>query len=393
MSSLDISALLPVTNKPAVIMVRGEGAYLWDAGGTRYLDFIQGWAVNCLGHSSEIVTRALETQAHRLINPSPAFHSEPAIVLAHELTARARLDYAFFLSTGAEANEGAIKLARKWGSLHRDGAFEIITTAGSFHGRTLATMAASGKPGFAQLFPPSMPGFVHVPFDDVAAVANAITSRTAAVMLEPIQGEGGVVIPAPDYLSALRQLCSERGVLLILDEIQTGMGRTGTLFAHEHAGIQPDILTLGKGLGGGLPLSAMLCRKDVSCFSPGDQGGTFTGHPLTCAVGLAVLRALTAPGFLDHVVSAAAHLDAGLERIGRPFGARPRGAGLLRALVLPEPKGAAIAAAAMRRELLINSPKPEILRFMPALNVSLAEIDEMLVRLAAAMHDVFSPQS
>jgi acetylornithine/N-succinyldiaminopimelate aminotransferase len=393
MSSLDISALLPVTNKPAAIMVRGEGAYLWDASGTRYLDFVQGWAVNCLGHSSEIVTRALETQAHLLINPSPAYHSEPAIVLAKELTARARLDYAFFLSTGAEANEGAIKLARKWGSLHRDGAFEIITTTGSFHGRTLATMAASGKPGFGQLFPPSMPGFVHVPFDDVAAVSNAITPQTAAVMLEPVQGEGGVVIPAPDYLRELRELCSARGVLLILDEIQTGMGRTGALFAHEHAGIQPDILTLGKGLGGGLPLSAMVCRKDVSCFSPGDQGGTFTGHPLLCAVGLAVLRAITAPGFLEHVVRAAAHLDAGLERIGRPFGARSRGAGLLRALALPEPKGAAVVSAAMQRELLINSPRPELLRFMPALNVSLAEIDEMLVRLAAAMHDVFGASS
>jgi acetylornithine/N-succinyldiaminopimelate aminotransferase len=393
MASLDISALLPVTNKPAAIMVRGEGAYLWDASGTRYLDFVQGWAVNCLGHSSEIVTRALETQAHVLINPSPAYHSEPAIVLAKELTSHARLDYAFFLSTGAEANEGAIKLARKWGSLHRDGAFEIITTAGSFHGRTLATMAASGKLGFSQLFPPSMPGFVHVPFDDVAAVANAITSRTVAVMLEPVQGEAGVVIPAPDYLRELRALCSARGVLLILDEIQTGMGRTGTLFAHEQAGIQPDILTLGKMLGGGLPLSAMLCRKDVSCFSPGDQGSTFAGHPLMCAVGLAVLRAITAPGFLEHVERAAAHLDAGLERIGRPFSARPRGAGLLRALVLPEPNGPAIASAAMRRELLINSPRPEVLRFMPALNVSLAEIDEMLLRLTAALHDVFDAQS
>jgi acetylornithine/N-succinyldiaminopimelate aminotransferase len=393
MPSLDLSALLPVTNKPAMVMVRGEGAYLWDSTGKRYLDFVQGWAVNCLGHCSEIVTRAIETQAHRLINPSPAFHSEPAITLARELTERARLDYAFFLSTGAEANEGAIKLARKWGSLHRDGAFEIITTNGSFHGRTLATMAASGKPGFDQIFPPSMPGFVHVPFDDIAAVANAITERTVAVMLEPVQGEGGVVVPGPNYLRELRELCCARGLLLILDEIQTGMGRTGKLFAHEHAGIQPDILTLGKGLGGGLPLSAMLCRKDVSCFQPGDQGGTFTGHPLLCAVGLAVLRALTAPGFLEHVMEAAEHLDVGLARVGRPFGAKPRGAGLLRALVLPEPKGPAIVAAAMSGELLINSPKPELLRFMPALNVSLGEIDDMLLRLEAALHEVFGVRS
>lgn len=390
MPSHDISALLPVTTKPEAIMVRGEGAYLWDADGTRYLDFVQGWAVNCLGHCSEVVTRALEAQAHVLINPSPAYHSEPAMLLAQELTARAELEYAFFSATGAEANEGAIKLARKWGAVRRDGAFEIITTAGSFHGRTLATMAASGKPGFSQLFPPSMPGFVHVPFDDVAAVARAITPRTAAVMLEPVQGEAGVVVPAADYLRELRELCDSRKLLLILDEIQTGMGRTGALFAHQRDGIRPDILTLGKGLGGGLPLSAVLCRKEVNCFVPGDQGGTFTGHPLNCAVGLAVLRAITAPGFLEHVSRAAAHLDAGLARIGSPFGATPRGAGLLRALVLPEPKGPAIVAAAMKCELLINSPKPELLRFMPALNVSLTEIDAMLVRLQAALRDVLS---
>jgi acetylornithine/N-succinyldiaminopimelate aminotransferase len=388
MPPLDISSLLPVTNKPAAVMVRGEGAYLWDTEGKRYLDFVQGWAVNCLGHCSEVVTRALEAQAHVLINPSPAYHSEPAILLARELTARAGLDYAFFLATGAEANEGAIKLARKWGAVKRGGAFEVITTLGSFHGRTLATMAASGKPGFGQLFPPVMPGFVHVPFDDVAAVANAITPRTAAVMLEPVQGEGGVVVPAASYLRELRELCTARGVLLILDEIQTGMGRTGSLFAHQQAGIQPDILTLGKGLGGGLPLSAMLCRKDVNCFVPGDQGGTFTGHPLNCAVGLAVLRAITAPGFLEHVVRAAEHLDRGLARIGAPFGAQPRGAGLLRALVLPVPKGPEIVAAAMQREFLINSPRPELLRFMPALNVSFTEIDELLVRLQSVLEDL-----
>ncbi len=393
MTPIDPSTLLPVTNKPAAVMVRGEGAYLWDSNGTRYLDFVQGWAVNCLGHASEVVTRALETQARTLINASPAYHSEPAMRLAKELTALSNLDYAFFLATGAEANEGAIKLARKWGSLKRDGAYEIITTLGSFHGRTLATMAASGKPGFDRLFPPTMPGFVHVPFDDVTAVADAISARTVAVMLEPVQGEGGVVVPSPDYLRELRTLCDARGVLLILDEIQTGMGRTGTLFAHTQAGIRPDILTLGKGLGGGLALSAMLCRREVSCFSPGDQGGTFTGHPLTCAVGLAVVHALTAPGFLDHVVRAAEYLDRGLARIGEPLGARPRGAGLLRALVLPAPKGPAIVEAAMRRGLLINSPKPELLRFMPALNVAEAEIDEMLVLLSAALQEVLTAPS
>jgi acetylornithine/N-succinyldiaminopimelate aminotransferase len=204
-------------------------------------------------------------------------------------------------------------------------------------------------------------------------------------MIEPIQGEGGVVVPAPGYLRALRELCDARGVLLILDEIQTGMGRTGSLFAHERDGVRPDILTLGKGLGGGLPLAAVLCRKEVSCFAPGDQGGTFTNHPLTSAVGLAVLRELLAPGFLAHVERAGAHLREGLARIGEPYAATPRGAGLLCALVLPAAKGPEIVRAAMQRELLINSPRPELLRFMPALNVSLSEIDLMLSRLAEAL--------
>lgn len=366
-------------------MARGEGSWLWDDAGTQYLDFVQGWAVNCLGHSPAVVQRALAEQARMLINASPGYHSAPAIELARELTQRTRMDYAFFAPAGAEANEGAIKLARRYGSLHRDGAFEIITTHGSFHGRTLATMAASGKPGFDSLFPPRIAGFTHVAYDDVAAVASAVTPQTIGVMVEPVQGEGGVVVPGPDYLRGLRELCDARGLLLILDEIQTGMGRTGTLCAFEAAGVLPDILTLGKGLGGGLPLSALLCRREVSCFRPGDQGGTFTGHPVTCAVGLAVLREITAAGFLDHVVRAAAYLDAGLKRVGAKFGATPRGAGLLRALVLSQPNGAQVVSAAMQQKLLINSPRPELLRFMPALNVSLAEIDEMLVRLEAAL--------
>ncbi|HKP60412.1 MAG TPA: acetylornithine transaminase [Polyangiales bacterium] len=384
-SSFDPSALLPVTTKPDVVMVRGAGSWLWDANGKRYLDFVQGWAVNCLGHCSEVVQRALAEQASTLINPSPSYHSAPAMVLARELCDRARLDHAFFCSIGAEANEGAIKLARKWGSVKRSGAFEIITARDSFHGRTLATMAASGRPGFDRLFPPQVPGFVHVPYDDVAAVAAAIHERTVAVMVEPIQGEGGVVVPAPGYLRALRELCDARGILLILDEIQTGMGRAGSLFAHEREGVRPDIMTLGKGLGGGLPAAALLCRKAVSCFSPGDQGGTFTQHPLTTAVGLAVLRELVAPGFLAHVERAGEHLRTGLARLGQPYGASARGTGLLCALVLPAAKGPEIVRAAMQRELLINSPRAELLRFMPALNVSLVEIDEMLARLAEAL--------
>jgi acetylornithine/N-succinyldiaminopimelate aminotransferase len=390
MEKLDTAALMPVTVRPEPVMVRGEGSWLWDARGKRYLDFVQGWAVNCLGHCSAIVQRALAEQAAQLINASPAYHSTPQLALARELTLAARLDHAFFCSSGAEANEGAIKLARKWGQLHRAGAYEIITTDGSFHGRTLATMAASGKPGFDSLFPPKVPGFVKVPFGDVAAVAGALCARSVAVLIEPIQGEGGVVVPPNGYLRELRALTEAHGVLLVLDEIQTGMGRTGTLFACEHERVRPDIMTLGKGLGGGLPLAALLARREVSCFAPGDQGGTFAGHPLITAVGLAVLRELTRPGVLAHVHDMGETLSEGLRRVCATFGAGTlRGRGLLWALALPEPKARAVVEAALQHGLLINSPQPSLLRLMPALNVTADEITSMLGLLEAALTQVF----
>jgi acetylornithine/N-succinyldiaminopimelate aminotransferase len=382
-------ALMSVGPKPEPIMVRGSGSWLWDARGERYLDFVQGWAVNCLGHCPDVVQRALQQQARTLINASPAYYTEPPARFAQELTQRARLDHAFFCSSGAEANEGAIKLARRWGSRERQGAFEIITTTGSFHGRTLATMSASGKPGFASLFPPSVPGFVHVAFADVSAVEQAINERTVAVMLEPIQGEAGVVVPPRGYLTELRKLTRARGVLLILDEIQTGMGRTGTMFACEREGVRPDIMTLGKGIGAGLPLAALLAQREVSCFAPGDQGGTYSSHPLVCAVGLAVLHELNAEGFLTRVERAGARLSAGLAAFGALHGTSAvRGAGLLWALELPAPVGQAVVASALAQGLLINSPKPELLRFMPALNVTDSEIDRMLALLDGALRAV-----
>jgi len=387
----DTTVLLPGTARPQLVMQRGQGSWLWDHRDKRYLDFVQGWAVNCLGHCPEVVQRALSEQASTLINASPAFYTLPQLALATELTRCSGLEHAFFCSSGAEANEGAIKLARKWGQLHRRGAFEIVATHGSFHGRTLATMAASGKPGFARVFPPGMPGFVHVPFGSVTALEQALTDRTVAVMVEPIQGEGGVQVPPPDYLRTLRELTEARGVLLIVDEIQTGMGRTGRLFACEHAGVIPDILTLGKGLGGGMPLAAMLSRRAVSCFAPGDQGGTFTGHPVGCAVGLAVLRALTADGFLEHVRVAGAHLAQGLRALAAVYGGcGVRGAGLLWALGLPADVGSAVVTAALAEGLLINSPQPALLRFMPALNVTLDEIDSMLLLLERALRSVLA---
>ncbi len=378
-AATDTAALMQIANRPAIVFTHGEGSWLTDRNGKRYLDFVQGWAVNCLGHSPRPLLQALGDQAARLINCSPAFYNDAMLELAGALTAASGLDQVFFANSGAEANEGAIKLARKWGGLHRDGAYEIITTDGGFHGRTLATMSASGKAGWEVLFAPKVPGFPKVPLNDIAAVAAAITDNTVAVMLEPIQGEAGV-IPADDgYLKDLRQLTRERGILLILDEIQTGMGRTGTLFAYQQVGITPDILTLGKGMGGGLPLAALLAHEDVCCFAHGDQGGTFNGNPLMTAGGLAVLTELTKPGFLDQVIETGNHLKTGLTALAarHGFGAL-RGKGLLLALDLRRPIGPAITAAALDAGLLLNAPRPDSLRFMPALTVTADEVDRML---------------
>ena len=271
--------------------MRGEGSYLWDDSGKRYLDFIQGWAVNCLGHSPPQVAEALAAQAKLLLTPSPAFYNGPSLKLAKALTDHSCFDQVFFTNSGAEANEGAIKLARKYGALHKNGAYEIITFEGGFHGRTLATMSASGKKAFEPLFEPKVPGFPKAKLNDLASVKRLITDKTIGVMLEPIQGEAGVWPATDQFLRDLRALTKAHGLLLIFDEIQTGMGRTGKLFHYEHAGIEPDIMTLGKGIGGGVPLAALLATEAASCFEHGDQGGTFNGNPLMCAAGLAVLRA------------------------------------------------------------------------------------------------------
>ena len=379
------NALMWITQRPQLVFAEGRGSWLVDQQGKRYLDFVQGWAVNCLGHGHPAIVEALASQAGKLINPSPAFYNEPSLKLAAGLAAHSCFDRVFFASTGAEANEGAIKLARKWGQKHKGGAHEIITFAGGFHGRTLATMSASGKPGWDTLFAPQVPGFPKAQLNDLDSVAALINERTVAIMLEPIQGEGGVVPASVEFLQLLRQICDDRGLLLIVDEVQTGMGRTGKLFAHQHAGIEPDIMTLGKGIGGGVPLSALLAKESVCCFEAGDQGGTYNGNPLTTAVGVAVLEVLTAPGFLDEVAAKGEYLGAGLQRLSDRLGLRgERGQGLLRALLLADERGPAIVEAARERGpegLLLNAPRPHLLRFMPSLTVSREEIDQMLAWL------------
>jgi len=382
-------AVMDITPRPPIVFTAGHGSWLTDAAGRRYLDFIQGWAVNTLGHSPRPIVEALARQAAALINCSPAFYNAPMLQLADLLTRHSGLHQVFFANSGAEANEGAIKLARKWGAKCRDGAYEIITMDHGFHGRTLATMAASGKAQWEQLYAPKVSGFIKVPLNDLGAVAAAITPRTAAIMLEPIQGEAGVIEATETFLRGLRSLTRERGLLLILDEIQTGIDRTGALFGYEHAAIAPDIMTLAKGLGGGVPLAALVAHRDVCCFDYGDQGGTFCGNPLMAAVGCAVMEEITRPGFLKHVVQAGERLADGLRALSRQHGCgEVRGKGLLRALALQRDVGPAVVDAARQRGLLINAPRSDSLRFMPALTVTLEEIDQMVAVLDGAMNDV-----
>ncbi|MFB9267464.1 acetylornithine transaminase [Bradyrhizobium erythrophlei] len=372
-------ALMDITARPPVVFVRGAGSYLWDDSRNRYLDFVQGWAVNALGHSPPAVAEALAAQAKRLLTPSPAFYNGPSLQLAKALVEQTCFDQVFFANSGAEANEGAIKLARKYGAKYKNGAHEIITFEGGFHGRTLATMSASGKKAFEPLFEPKVSGFRKAKLNDIESVRKLISPSTVAVMLEPIQGEAGVWPATDEFLRGLRALTQQRGLLLIVDEIQTGMGRTGKLFAYEHAGIEPDIMTLGKGIGGGVPLAALLATEHASCFDHGDQGGTFNGNPLMCAAGLAVLDQVAQPDFLRSVTETGLLLESELQRLSARHGLGAiRGRGLLLALDLKMPIGAAIVAQALAEGVLVNSPQPDALRFMPALNVTREEISLMI---------------
>lgn len=375
-------ALMEITVRPPIVFVKGQGSYLWDHTGKRYLDFIQGWAVNTLGHSPKLLVDALTQQAARLVTPSPAFYNDASLDLAQLLIEISVFDQVFFANSGAEGIEGAIKLARKFGAVHKGGAFEIITFEHGFHGRTLAAMSASGKKAFEPLFEPKVKGFPKAVLNDIASVEQLIGPNTVAVMLEPIQGEGGVLPATHEFLQKLRALTHKHELLLIVDEIQTGVGRLGTMFAYEQAGIEPDIMVLGKGIGGGVPLAALLATDAVSCFEHGDQGGTFNGSPLMCAAGLAIVQHVAEPAFLQTVVRNGQLLGSELQELSARHGLGGiRGTGLLQALDLKREIGPAIVNDARNVGLLLNAPRPDSLRFMPALNVSAAEIGEMIETL------------
>lgn len=391
MSTLGDS-LITITHRPELVFAQGQGSWLLDEAGKRYLDLVQGWAVNSLGHAPAVIAQALSEQARRLLNPSPAFYNRPMLDLADRLVALSCFDRVFLASSGAEANEAAVKLARRWGRKHRGGAHEIISFEQGFHGRTLAMMSASGKPGWDRIYTPMPAGFAKARLNDIESVARAAGPDAVAVMIEFVQGEAGVNLADPGFVRELRALCSERELLLIADEVQTGIGRCGRAFAYELFDVEPDLMTLAKGLGGGVPLSALLCKQAFNCFEPGDQGGTYCGNPLMAAVGLAVLDEVCRPEFLAAVRQRARYLSQGLQEIVRDHGLLgERGAGLLRALVLPGNQAEQVVVAARELApvgLLLNAPRPNLLRFMPALNISEAEIDQALDLLRAALRQV-----
>lgn len=373
-------------------MVRGEGCRLWDENGKEYLDFLSGIAVCVLGHCQPEVTRAIRNQAGELVHVSNLFYTRPQIELAELLVRNSFADRVFFANSGAEANEAAIKLARIYSA---PGKYEIISLLGSFHGRTLAAVAATGQPHFHRGFEPMPEGFINAEFGDLQALEALISPQTCAILCEPIQGESGVRPLSQEYLQGIRALCDRHGLLLIFDEVQTGLGRTGTLFAHEQLGVTPDIMTLAKALGSGLPLSAMLTTEKIAAaFTPGTHAATFGGNPVSCAAGVVVLRQLLAPGFLEAVRDTGAYFMAELQGLAGKFpqfASGARGRGLLLGLTLTEKgiaHGAEIVNRMFERGLIINFTGNQVLRFVPPLIVTRNDIDTLIRELEAVFAEL-----
>lgn len=364
-----------------IVPVRGEGCRLWDADGREYLDFLGGVAVNNLGHCHPRVVKALQEQAARLIHCSNYYQIPQQIELAELLCSHSFADKAFFCNSGAEANEAAIKLARKYSrDTHGPERYEIITAADSFHGRTMATVSATGQEKVQRFFDPLLHGFTHVPFNDAAALEAAVTSNTCAVMLEPIQGEGGVNIPSAGYFQEVRRICDQHDLLLIFDEVQVGMGRTGKMFAYEHFDVVPDIMTLAKALAGGAPIGCMLAKdRFATAFVPGTHGSTFGGNPLVCAAAIATVRTILEEGILNRTEEIGEYLVGELETLADkyPFVNEVRGIGLMIGMGLSIP-GAEIVRKGHARGVLLNVTHDTVLRFVPPLVVSKQEINTMI---------------
>jgi len=364
-----------------ITLVRGEGARVWDDTGKEYLDFVAGIAVNILGHCPPVLVRAVQKQVATLIHTTNLFYTRPQIELAQLLVDHSALDRVFFTNSGAESNECAIKLARKWGKLHRGGAYEIITAWNSFHGRTLATVAATGNRHYQEPFEPLPPGFVHVPFNDLDALRAAVTDKTVAIMLEPVQGESGVFPAARDYLQGVRRLCDEQHLLLILDEVQSGMGRTGTLWAYEQYDVEPDIMTLAKGLAGGLPIGACLAKEAADVFEPGDHGSTFAGGPLVCAGGVAVLREVLERELPARARMLGDRLARGLQELQQEADAgikEVRAAGLWIGVQFIDERATAVLTRCREQGVLVNKTSNDTVRLAPPLIIDEADCDRFL---------------
>ena len=370
-----------------IVLVRGQGSRVWDADGKEYVDFTAGWAVNNLGHCHPAMVEAIQEQAATLIQTSNQFFTVPQLHLAQALIDNSCLDRVFFGNSGAEAVEGALKLARRYGKKNRDGAYQVITAFNSFHGRTMSTIAATGQPHYQENFQPLTPGFVHVDYDDVEAIISATTDETAAVMLEPIQGEGGVNIPADDYLKRVRDWCDKQGLLLILDEVQTGLGRLGSLFGYQEYGVEPDVMTLAKGLGGGVPIGAFLSKDYCMALEPGDHGSTFGGNALTTAASYASTKFILDNDIPSQAKATGQRLMDKLEDLKTRFSniSEVRGKGMLIALEFDEDIAADALSKANETGVLLNMVKPNTLRLMPALNISEEDVDEGVDRLAQAL--------
>ena len=366
-----------------ILTVRGEGTYLFDDEGKRYLDFFGGPATISLGHSHPVVVDALTDQARKLIHVSNQFYSIPQLQLAELLIEHSVFDRVYFMNSGAEANEGALKLARKWGKERKNGAYEIIAAENAFHGRTLQAVTAGGTERYKEPFGPLPPGYVHVPFNDADAIKRATTPNTVAVFLEPIQGEGGINVPDDDYLKKVRAWCDEQNILLILDEVQTGCGRTGKLFAYELFGVEPDIMTLGKGIGGGVPLSAFLAKEHAAVFTPGDHGTTYGGEPLTTRVGYEVMRYMIDNDLPAQVAEKGKiverRLSSLLDRCHDVTGIR--GKGLMWAVEFSSDIGERITNAALENGLIVNNVRPNAVRITPPLTVTEEELEQGLAVL------------
>ncbi len=375
---LESKYFMHTVDRVPVTIVRGEGARVWDDSGREYLDFVAGWAVNSLGHCHPVVAQAVAEQARTLIQTSNQFYTIPQIQLAELLVQNSCLDKVFLGNSGAEANEGAVKLARRYGERNLNGAYEVISATGSFHGRTLSMVAATGQAKHQQPYYPLPAGFVNVGFNDIGAIKAATTDKTCAVMLEPIQGEGGVNLPDDDYLKMVKEWCDRKGMLLILDEVQTGMGRTGTLFAYEQYGVEPDIMTLAKGLGSGVPIGAFMAKDNASVFVPGEHGSTFGGNPLTCAAAYATLKFMLDNNIAGKVREVGRYFKNRLEGLKQKYPSitEVRGRGLLLAVEFDRDIGGALLNACLENGMLVNRIRPNALRFMPPLIIGNDEVDE-----------------